>query len=354
MQQILISGQHIQFDILASTWLSAGAETVSVWGDGQLVDRWPADAVLRTADLVAPIHIHNHSADETILGETILGETTLGEATLGEIRITGCKEKLTQLAATAVLAILFPDHEKELQQAGQVQSGYLPQAQPCLPGVDIFAESRPAHHVGGDYYDFILQPQDRLILTIGDVSGKGVSAAMPMAVMRKVIRTGAKLSVQSTPETILDYTYADMYQEFANVGMFATAFIGQYEPANRILSYVNAGHSPVMYRAANGHTRLLRADSVPVGIMPNSTCTTQKLRVASGDLLVIATDGFAESRGRAGQMFGYQRLLSLVDELASGTAQDIARKMFNTLSSFAAGAPRDDDQTLVVIKGIDC
>lgn len=240
----------------------------------------------------------------------------------------------------------------EMELARRVQIDLLPRSLPEIDGLDIFANSRPAHQVGGDFYDFIIQPGRPFIFAVGDVTGKGLSAALLMTMTRTAIHSKSQFMPYPTPEAVMRQSNEDLYTDFTRVGVFATAFVGQYDPGNQRLLYANAGHAPVIYRPVEGEPQLLRADSTAIGILPVSHCRDQTLRMASGDLLVVATDGFSDVRNPEDEAFGIERLLSLVDQLHKLPASDIAAMMFEATDCFGQGREQDDDQTLVVIKGV--
>lgn len=240
----------------------------------------------------------------------------------------------------------------EMELARRVQIDLLPRQLPQVAGLDIYAYSRPASHVGGDFYDAIYEPDRPFIFTIGDVSGKGLSAALLMTMTRSAIHSKAHFMPQPTPELILKQASEDLYEDFTQVGMFATVFVGQYDPHNRTLYYVNAGHSPVIHRPYDAPARMLVADSTPLGVLPDSVCKNQQISLRPGDLLIAATDGFNDARNSRDESFGYERLLKLADELATESAQDITKTFFDVVDRFRSGFPQEDDQTLFVIKGV--
>lgn len=334
MLEILVSTQRTQFDTLAKAWLSSGATAVSVWSQEGLVDHWPPDATPPPTDFIEPIRI--------------------GNQTIGEIRIAGYTGITAhqQLAFTTRLMSHLTQINFELELARRVQSGLLPTSSPTIRGLQLHAESRAAKQMSGDYYDIIPQGTERLIFAVGDVVDKGVSAALLTAVMRKVVRTAVKLTTAPSPKTILAYAIADMYEELDRAAMFVTTFIGQYDTRTRTLAYVNAGQSPVIYRPAQQAAYLLPADTTPVGVVTHSVFVDATLRLATDDLLIIATDGLSEARNCAGEMFGYEALLSLVNAKAHCSAAEIAAAIFDAVSHFSATTLQEDDQTVLVIKGI--
>ncbi len=242
--------------------------------------------------------------------------------------------------------------QTEMDLAKNVQTHLLPQRLPNVPGLEVAAGALPASQVGGDFYDFMEQAGEPFIFTVGDITGKGMSAAMLMAMTRTLLRSKTKSFTRPSPIDILGSVNDEMYDDFTELSMFATVFVGQYDNWEKALYYANAGHSPVIFCPAGGEAVLLEADGAPVGVLPNSTCENQAIYFNPGDVLVAATDGFSEAGNNAGEMFGYERLLQLVTNVAHQPAQVIMDTLFQTIAQFSAGHAQDDDQTVVVIKGV--
>lgn len=242
--------------------------------------------------------------------------------------------------------------QTEVDLARRVQLRLLPQHLPKVDQLDIYASSKPALQVGGDFYDFVSTPDRPFIFSVADVTGKGMAAALLMTMTRTSIHSKASFMPKPTPEIVMKNANEDLFEDFLQVGMFATAFIGQYQPQSQRMLYANAGHSPVIYRPVGGRARLLEADSTPIGVLQVSLCKNHQVPLGLGDVLVVATDGFSEARDPADEMFGYDRLLDLVDAVSGRSAHAIADALFEAVDRFGVGRPQDDDQTLVVIKGV--
>jgi sigma-B regulation protein RsbU (phosphoserine phosphatase) len=242
--------------------------------------------------------------------------------------------------------------QTEMDLAKNVQTHLLPQRLPSVQGLEVAAGALPASQVGGDFYDFMEQAGEPFIFTVGDITGKGMSAAMLMAMTRTLIRSKTRSFTRPSPVDILGSVNDEMYDDFTELSMFATVFVGQYDNVEKALYYANAGHSPVIFCPAGGDAVLLEADGAPVGVLPNSTCENQAIYFNPGDVLVAATDGFSEAGSNSGEMFGYDRLLQLVTSIANQPAQVIMDTLFQTIAQFSAGHAQDDDQTVVVIKGV--
>lgn len=240
----------------------------------------------------------------------------------------------------------------EMELARNVQLKLLPTVAPHIEGLDLWGDSRPASLVGGDFYDYVSNPGLPFTFTVGDVSGKGMSAALLMAMTRAVIRSSLKDRTQVSPESIISKVNTALYRDFADVGMFSTVFLGQYVPHDRELIYTNAGHSPVIYHPVGESARLMQADGVPMGVLSMTEATDRSLSIRPGDLLVVATDGFSEAWNDQG-MFGYDRLLQLVEAVSAGSAYDIGTQLYDAVKLHSGDEQQQDDQTLLVLKGVD-
>lgn len=242
--------------------------------------------------------------------------------------------------------------QAEMEVARKVQLQLLPHERPQVPGIEVFAESRPALHVGGDFYDFVETPNRPLMLVLGDVAGKGMAAALVMGMLNVITRNAARFMPDATPAAVLGRTNTDLYDNLTMLEGFATAFMAQYDMAERAIHYANAGHAPVIYRPGDGPARLLEGDGVPIGVLPMSLSENYTLAFGPGALLVVTTDGFNEARNPEGEMFGIERMIRLIDEFADQPAQVIAMALFDAVENFSAGGPQEDDQTLLVVRGV--
>jgi phosphoserine phosphatase RsbU/P len=240
----------------------------------------------------------------------------------------------------------------EMEIAREVQLHLLSPSCPvnATKFLDLYATMQPARIVGGDFYDILCTRRDRVVVVIGDVSGKGMPAALLMSRTQGAIRSTLSFLPEAGPAAILRQVNEHLYGAFSDVGMFATAFVAQYEASSQTLTYANAGHAPVIYSAHGGSPRLLRADATALGILPRCDCRDHRLKLRHGDLLVAGTDGFNESESEDGRMFGLERLLQLVASSHRQSAQEVAENIFGAVASFTGHTPRSDDQTILVLK----
>lgn len=242
--------------------------------------------------------------------------------------------------------------QTEMELAKQVQMRLLPQKIPHFANLDVAVQSRPAFQVGGDFYDFVESKDHLLNFVVGDVSGKGMPAALLMTMMRTVLRGRVQESHLPTVDQILDRANQDLYQDFSDVDMFATVFLGRYDAQNHRLYYANQGHSPVIYRPQGRTAALLIADAPPLGVLPNSLAQLHTINLCIGDLLIVASDGFSEAERSDGEMFGYERMLQVVDQSAEKSANELLEQMFEVVHNFTAGHRQSDDQTILVVKRV--
>src|SRR5262249_2199696 len=155
----------------------------------------------------------------------------------------------------------------ELELASQIQLRLLPQSLPQVSGLDLFARSIPARQVGGDFYNLLYQSDGSLTFTVGDVTGKGFSSALLMAMSPTAFPSRDKSSQNSEPAEIMRKINDDLYEDFTDVRMFCTLFVAHYQSATQQILFANAGHAPVIYCPQDGDARLLEPDDMPIGIM---------------------------------------------------------------------------------------
>ncbi len=238
----------------------------------------------------------------------------------------------------------------EREVAFEVQSHFLPEPPPFIQGLDIFATSRPALDVGGDFYDFQVRENNSLVFTVGDVSGKGMPSALMMGNTRQILNSKARDGSIKSPRDLLTNGLRDLYEEFSRVQMFATVFSAFYNPDTQQLTYANAGHSPVIFCSAKGEIQMLEADSPPLGVLSTSLALNHTLQLFPGDCLIVATDGLSETQDIEENAYGNERLLELVNSVYQDGAAHVAKSILKELDVFSIGSEQTDDQTLVVFK----
>ncbi len=242
--------------------------------------------------------------------------------------------------------------DTEVKLAQKIQQSLLLKCNPEVPGLEICSIFQPASRVSGDYYDLIYKPGQSLDLIIGDISGKGMPAALLMAMTMKVIHSVAVMPANPLPDEIITRSNEILYSDYYNSVMFSTLFVGHYDLKTRMLVYSNAGHSPVIYYPAGGKAEMLLADTVPLGLFPEIQCHLKSVRLSRGDALVLATDGINETSNKSSRLFGFTQLMGLVEKLADRSASEINAGILKAVTTFGAGKSQEDDRAMVVIKAI--
>jgi sigma-B regulation protein RsbU (phosphoserine phosphatase) len=245
----------------------------------------------------------------------------------------------------------FSFFHRELAIASDVQRASFPRHFPEIQGLTCKSFYMPAHKVGGDYYDFLQLQDNALGIAIGDVSGKGVAAALVMANLQASLRAQA-LHAHTDIETIMANLNHLVY-EFSPPQFFASLFYGEYHPTTRVMNYVNAGHdAPLVLRQNHDRRELLPLNSacVPVGALRESRYTATSFQFDAGDVLVAYTDGVTESMNPDSSPFGQQRLERLLYGCTTDDPEEILQRILEELSDHSAGRAQMDDITIVVMR----
>jgi sigma-B regulation protein RsbU (phosphoserine phosphatase) len=242
----------------------------------------------------------------------------------------------------------------ELAIAAEIQQSFLPESLPSIPGMDLAAKCLMAREVGGDFYDIIplngKGEDPRWGILIADVSGKGMPAAIFMALSRIIIRSNALW--HRAPSDALNNANG-IIASSSRSGMFVTAFYGVMDTAGGRLTYVNAGHNPpLLLSAGKDSFRELGSTGIALGALENSQYTEGEVTINPGDILILYTDGVTEAVNSAGGMFGEARLRELVHQARDLPPSAILDRLLGGIQSFTLGEPPADDITLLVLKGV--
>ena len=237
--------------------------------------------------------------------------------------------------------------EHEMNIARDIQMELLPKTFPNLPGLDMFAFTVPARHVGGDCYDVIDVGEGKLAITIGDVSGKGTPAAILMANVQAAVRA---LSESEVPPAELIERVNRLVHGYTEDSVFITFFYSVLDTRTGELIYVNAGHNPPCILRADGGREYLDRGGLVVGIMPGSEYEMGRAVLNAGDDLVLYTDGITEAANRDDEMYGEERLEKLLVQHRHATAREIEERVYTSIKDFADGAAQTDDLTMVIVK----
>jgi sigma-B regulation protein RsbU (phosphoserine phosphatase) len=332
-------------------------------------DSWVNDAALaenerRNLAALQPQLLLPLMTKHNLLGIISLGEKRSEAAYSGtDLRLLKAVASQTALALsnaelTLAIAVEISNREKlnrEIEIAREVQERLFPQRLPEIAGLDYFGRCRTALAVGGDYYDFLALPDGKLGVALGDVSGKGIAAALTMASLQASLRGDAMRTGNDIAGLMTRVNH--MLYDASPEDRYATLFYAQYDPATRRVTYVNAGHCPpILLRSAakNGRVeRLDQAGGTVVGLLKDCAYEQSEASLAPGDLLVIYTDGFSEAMNPDLIEWGEERLLESIVGCVGLPARDVITRIIRAADAFAAGAPQSDDMTLVVLRVIE-
>lgn len=241
--------------------------------------------------------------------------------------------------------------EEELELAHRIQQQLLPEYDPQLPGYDITGFSFPSRWVGGDYFDFIQLPENRMSIIIADVCGKGVPAAVMMSSMQAVLHslTGLNFSLQTTVHNLNRYICLNSTSD-----KFITNFYSELDYTKHTLSYINCGHNPPYLFRKNGTVETLLTGGLVLGVLEDAKYAFSETYLEPGDIVLMYTDGVTEEHNEQKEMFGENRLMELVSGITELSAGEILEKIYQAVMQFGKdGQEAEDDLTLVCIKRME-
>jgi serine phosphatase RsbU (regulator of sigma subunit) len=301
------------------------------------------------AELLLPL-----ACQGELIGLLILGPHLKGEAYTGEERAT-LAALAPQVAPALRVAQMVQEQqvevrereriEQELRTAQMIQRTFLPKEVPSLPGWRLVPYYQPAREVGGDFYDFLVFDDHRLGIVIGDVTDKGIPAALVMTATRTMLRTAAQ--ELASPGEVLARVNDLLYEEIPPA-MFVTCFYAILDSRSGQLLFANAGHEPP-YRRCDGSASELWATGMPLGMMPGSRYEEQEATLAPGESLLFFSDGLVEAHNPANEMFSFPRLKAVLEVSTGGVS--LINYVLSELKRFTGdGWEQEDDVTLVELQ----
>jgi sigma-B regulation protein RsbU (phosphoserine phosphatase) len=249
---------------------------------------------------------------------------------------------------------------EELDTARRLQMGMVPQSFPVpsaqLP-IDLYASMEPAREVGGDLYDFFVTDDGMLCFLIGDVSGKGMPAALFMARAKSLIRIATELmrprhGASAKPSEIIGLVNRELCQDNGNM-MFVTLFFAMLAPATGELSFCNAGHNAPYRLDGNSLTAIDGAKGIILGVKPDAVYDTGQISLATGEMVYLFTDGITEASNAIDELFGEARLEAVLRGGAGRASAEIVSSVAEAVKSFVGTALPSDDITMIAVRRLD-
>ncbi len=237
--------------------------------------------------------------------------------------------------------------QQEMNLARNIQTNLLPKDMPRIEGYDAYGISSPAKEVGGDYYDFMSKGSDQMIFCLGDVSGKGMPAALLMANLQATLR-GTTMGCKSALECLkrsngLLFHSTDMEK-------YATLFYGILNTSTHQLSFANAGHNSPFLVSQDGSTQRLKSVGIPLGWLEDFEYTDELIPIHKGDILVVFSDGISEAMNEREEEFEEENILDVIMKNLGASPQELTEKLLGVVQKHVDNAPQADDMTLLVIK----
>ncbi|MGD2207042.1 MAG: SpoIIE family protein phosphatase, partial [Anaerolineae bacterium] len=294
--------------------------------------------------------VHTSQKSGFTPGEVALLQTFANQAAVAiqRARLTEeLQDKIAQLEAAQAGLVQKERMERELQLAREVQQSVLPRIFPSVPGYAFSARNEPAREVGGDFYDVILLDEDRFGLVIGDVSDKGMPAALYMALTRSLILAEARR--ERSPCAVLSNVHR-LLRELGQPNLFVTVFYGVIDGPAKRLTYVRAGHErPFLLR--DGEVQSLGGEGTFLGFpdLDDLHLSEEVVSLLTGDRLVLYTDGLTDILGPNDQTLGRDRLGDLLNSHVARPPDELCAAAFTDMVAYQASAVQYDDMTMLVV-----
>ena len=301
---------------------------------------------------VFPMHAARHDGVAEIVGAVMLGEK------LTETRMTFEESTLVslvthQVGISLMNGMLHKEQvnarllEEEIATARKIQRNLLPENPPNLHGWELCASNRPSRDVGGDYHDFLPLPGGHLGIAIGDVSGKGIPAALLMSNLQAALRVQALAGLPA--HRLVEEVNRHIYRTTGSES-FISFFLGELEPSLGTFTYTNAGHNAPLVIRECGDVETLDKGGLLLGVFPDAMYERGLVELNPGDVIAFYTDGVTEATNEAGDMFSEERLVEALHQHRGAHAREIHDMVLDRVREFQCGRPPDDDITLILVK----
>ncbi len=240
--------------------------------------------------------------------------------------------------------------KEEMKVATRIQNNLLPDRNPEIPGYEVAAFNIPAKEVGGDYYDFIELDENHLGFCIGDITGKGMPAALLMANLQASLRSQALINKETN--TCVQNINKLLYRN-TEASKFATLFYGMLDFKNHNICYCNAGHDqPLIFRKREMFSKL-EVTGMLLGVVDEAEYKCENISLEPEDIVVIYTDGITEAMNKDSEEFGFDRTVKVIETYADHTASEILEHIYEEVSTHSGGFQQSDDITIMVLKRVE-
>jgi phosphoserine phosphatase RsbU/P len=239
--------------------------------------------------------------------------------------------------------------ERDMSLARDIQKYLLPPSLPALKGYECAAENLPAAAIGGDYFDFIMTNDNKVCFAIGDVAGKGISAALLMASLRTALHVLIFKQRQSNPVRLLTHINIILTRAMPR-SRFISFFYGELVPQTGKVFFVNAGHLPPFYIKSNGTVKQLLGGGLPLGLKATAHYEIGEITLRHKEVIFMFTDGVTEAMNVQGEEYGENRLTQLLMQNSHLNAQELQNMILKDINEFRGNTPQNDDITLAIVK----
>ncbi len=344
-------------------------------GEMALIDNSPRSAMVRATcpSTVAVIHeeaFYTLLLNNAALAVEMLRRGTASLRTTSQRMISGLEAKNAELSKAYEDLKEAQDElihlnriQEEMNVARRIQKQFLPARLPQHEGWQLAAMNRGAQAVGGDFFDVIELPRGHLGLVVADVCGKGVPAALFVALTRSLLRSASQApwiaqnrgggEIGDLLAAALWFTNDYIAREHGESGIFITMFYGILNPKTGQLSYVNAGHNPPLILNQSGDViRELESEVLPLGIIEAQVYEVDTVTMASGDVLVVFSDGITEAMNVLGEPYGDEQFVAVLRAHVADDAETLMHAVEQAVDAYAGSAPQADDMTLLVLKRV--
>lgn len=298
--------------------------------------------------LAVPLSVNESEVFGLIYADSPTYETTFTEEHLNILTTLASVASIRVENARLIEAQFERERmERELAFASEIQQTFQPSTPPLVEGYEFQGISFSCYEIGGDYYDFIPRYDGKMLIALGDVSGKGTAAALLMSSLHAAIhaQVAARNSLLETIKSVNQYLAQN-----TPANRFVTLFMAELNPADGTLKYINAGHNPPLIGRVDGEIEQLKSGGFPLGIIPTAEYEINETRLNAGEAIIIFSDGVSEAANLNGDEFGLERLSEVIRRNLSSSASGLRDKIESALSVFTQNAPANDDITLVIVK----